>query len=167
MASAERGDGEGNKDRSTAVEMDDQEYIQKRLQNQIDWYGGKSTWNKRCFICCKICEFVMTASIPFMVGFLNGPFVLRFAIGAFGAAASVIGGIHGLMNYHENWIEYRATSETLKHELYLYQTKSGPYRDKDDPFLVLVERTEGIISHENINWQLLCSEKEKTISSKK
>lgn len=147
--------------------MEEQEYIQKRLQDQIDWYGNKSTWNKRWFIGCKICEFIMTASIPFMVGFLDGPLELRFAIGAFGAAASVIGGVHGLMNYHENWIEYRATSETLKHEFYLYQTKSGPYKNEDDPFIVLTERTEGIISHENINWQLLCSDKEKSTSSKK
>jgi hypothetical protein len=69
-----------------------------------------------------------------------------------GATIAIITGIHGLYNLQENWITYRTTCETLKHEKYMYLTRSGVYAETEDPFRLLVERVESIISHENINW---------------
>lgn len=142
--------------------MDESTYIKERLQEQIDWYSDKSTWNKRWYIGLKVCEFIASASIPLMVGFLDGPFWLRLLIGLCGVIVTVIGSVHGLMKFHENWLEYRSTSEILKHELNLYQTHTGPYKNEDDSFTVLVERCEEIISHENLNWKLTCSDEEET-----
>jgi hypothetical protein len=53
---------------------------------------------------------------------------------------------------NEKWIEYRTTTETLKHEKYLYFTNSLPYAN-DDTFVLLVERVERLISKENSRWE--------------
>jgi hypothetical protein len=56
-----------------------------------------------------------------------------------------------LFKYHENWIQYRATSEALKHEKFLFLGRSSPY-DGNDALPVLVQRVEQLISKENSNW---------------
>lgn len=141
--------------------MSEDEYIDERLKDQIDWYGSKSEWNKKWYVRLKRGELVMAAAIPVIVSFMDGPLCLKLVIAILGAWLVVIGGLHGLHNYHENWIEYRSTSEVLKHELYFYQTKTGPYKNEDDPFSLLINRTEEIISHENINWNNLCGQSQK------
>ncbi len=135
--------------------MDEREYIEKRLKDQISWYDGKSLWNKTWYTRLQKAEFCMAALVPFLVGFLEGSLCLRIVVGLLGVGMAFIGSLHGLMNYHENWLECKGTGETLKHELYFYETKTGPYKNENDPFPILVERVEGIISHENINWAVL------------
>ena len=142
-----------------------QEYIEKRLKDQIGWYGGKSSWNKKRYELFKKIELAMAAMIPFLVGFLEGPLFLKIVIGVLGASLAFFGGLHGLCNYHENWIEYRMTAEILKHELYLFETGTGPYKDTEATFKILVERTESIISHENVNWGQFCNRQKKEESS--
>ena len=72
---------------------------------------------------------------------------------------AVVISIHTFLKPQENWIEYRKTSEILKHEKYMYQSMSGVYNieDEESRFRELVERCETIISHENINWAQLNS----------
>ncbi|WP_286952843.1 MULTISPECIES: DUF4231 domain-containing protein [Aminobacterium] len=147
-----------------ATKITPEEYVKLRLENQIEWYSQKSSWNKKWYERLKRLELAMAAAIPVCVGFLDGPIWLRGIIALLGASLVVIGGLHGLHNFHENWIEYRATSETLKHEWHFYNTKTGPYKNEDDPFSLLVDRTEGIISHENLNWGMLCTGEKKTKS---
>ena len=60
-------------------------------------------------------------------------------------------GVSSIYKFHENWIEYRTTAETLKHELYLFETKSPPY-DKENAFQELVQRVESLISKEHTQW---------------
>ncbi|WP_236102878.1 DUF4231 domain-containing protein [Dethiosulfovibrio faecalis] len=147
--------------REEVPRLTQKEYIHERLKDQINWYGSKSEWNKKWYVRLKKCELAMAATIPVIVSFMDGPLCLKLIIAILGACLVGIGGLHGLQNYHENWIEYRSTSEVLKHELYFYQTKTGPYKDEDDPFPLLVHRTEEIISHENINWNNLCGQSKK------
>ncbi|MGQ7438348.1 DUF4231 domain-containing protein, partial [Streptococcus suis] len=57
-----------------------------------------------------------------------------------------------LSKHRDNWIDYRRTTELLKHEKYMSLTKTGVYKNENDSFALLVERCETIISSENINW---------------
>ena len=52
------------------------------------------------------------------------------------------------------WLQYRATSEQLKREKYLFLTKAGTYFDKTDDVRlnILVCNTEAIIASDNLNW---------------
>lgn len=80
--------------------------------------------------------------------------LIKYIIAASSAGIVILVALHGLHNFHENWIEYRKTSELLKNEKYTYLNKAGVYKElsDDERFILLVERCESIISHENINW---------------
>lgn len=131
--------------------MKEEEYIQNRLDDQIAWYSSKSQFNQKCFKRFRIVEIVSAAIIPFLAGIgPNFPFY-QVVIGSLGVIIAVSAGISAIYKFHENWIEYRTTAETLKHEKYLYLAKCAPY-EGDNPFHTLVQRVESIISKENRQW---------------
>ena len=72
---------------------------------------------------------------------------------------AAITAILGLYKFQENWLEFRTTCESLKHEKYLFLTKSEPY-DQEESFRLLVDRVESLISKENTAWNR-CMKKEK------
>ncbi len=126
--------------------------MSERLEGQIGWYSHKSTWNQRWYKLLRRIELVLSASIPVVVGLGVDSLWVRLIVAATGAALTLIAGVHGLYSFQERWIEYRATSEALKQEKYLYLTRSGAYAGAEEPFRLLVERAEGLISHENLSW---------------
>lgn len=119
-----------------------------RLKDQITWYDNKSGLNKKCFYSFKVVEVVLAALLPLLSG-LNVPSIY---FGIMGIAIVIIEGILNLFNFHQNWMTYRSTCEYLKHEKYLYEAKSGPYKDIVDPPSLLAERIEEIVSQEHAKW---------------
>lgn len=94
---------------------------------------------------------MLATIIPFIAGIGNVIPYHSIIIGALGVIIAISAGLSALYKYHENWLEYRTTAETLKHEKYLFQTKCSPYNN-DDAFCKLVQRTERLISKENSKW---------------
>lgn len=74
-----------------------------------------------------------------------------WVIGSLGVVIAVSVAAGSLYKFQENWIQYRTTAETLKHEKYLYLTKSAPYNE-ENAFIQLVQRIESLISKENTQW---------------
>lgn len=138
----------------------EEEYIKDRLNDQIVWYCKKSQTNKKLFNRLRLLEIVSAAIIPFLAGIGNSIPHYTIIIGTLGVIIAVSAGSSALYKFHENWIEYRTTAETLKHEKYLYKTHCQPY-DQDDAFCRLVQRVEGLISKENSQWSRYC---EKTLT---
>jgi Protein of unknown function (DUF4231) len=63
--------------------------------------------------------------------------------------------VEGLLQayqYHKNWITYRSTAESLKHEKYLYLARADAYAHSKNPLRLLAERIEGLISQEHARW---------------
>jgi hypothetical protein len=132
--------------------MTESEYLEKRLEDQIRWYSTKSQWNQKLYKRLRIVEITAACMIPFFVGYIDKPDDLfKVLTGLLGVTVAIVSGIVALFKFQENWIEYRTTSESLKHEKYLYLTNSEPY-DVDDKFPLLVERLESFISKENTRW---------------
>ncbi len=132
--------------------MDKDKYLQERLDDQIEWYDKKSQVNQKWFKLLKILEISSAALIPFIISFIaDSSIILKIIAGSLGILVVIISGIIGLYKFQENWIEYRTTCETLKHEKYLFLTKSNPY-NIDNPLPLLVQRIESIISKENTYW---------------
>lgn len=50
--------------------MNDSEFIEQRVDDQIEWYCAKSGWNQRCFKRLRILEMICAASIPFVVTYV-------------------------------------------------------------------------------------------------
>lgn len=122
--------------------MTENEYIAQRLDDQIEWYDRKSMWNQKWYKRLKTAEFVLAASVPVLVAFVASHPVIKVVIAAAGSAVAVISAVHGLYNFHENWIEYRSVCEALKREKHLYLTRSGIYAEAENPFSLLVDRAE-------------------------
>ena len=147
------------------------EYIEERLQDQIDWYSRRSSTSQTTFRTLRRMEIVAAALIPFLSGLAisDGPyrFALTVAIGVLGLVVTIIAGFLSLGRYQENWTEYRTTSESLRKEKFLFETRVEPYGG-EDAFNLLVQRVETLISKENTNWgqYIMRPDQEKTDSKK-
>ena len=132
--------------------ISEEDYIKERLDDQINWYDKKSMYAQKVYKRLKGLVMLLSASIPFFVGFIADFHKhWEYLVSGIGVIIVCIEGWLGLSKHHENWIEYRAICETLRHERYMYLTKTGVY-EGDNPFKLLVERVESIISKENLNW---------------
>jgi Protein of unknown function (DUF4231) len=140
--------------------MNAEEYIKERLEPEIDWYDSKSKGNKRGYYLLRIIEIFCAIAIPFLTGYLTDSSLnLRTVVGILGVVIALIAGLLGLFQLQENWISYRTTCETLRHEKYLFLTRSKPY-DANEADPLFVERCEMLISKENTDWsQMLKTQK--------
>lgn len=132
--------------------MNEEEYIKLRLDDQINWYSDKANINKTLNHWTKGLIIVFSATIPLIAGLEFCLTKKNIILGILGLLISILSGLSGLLKFHEKWTEYRMTSETLKHEKILFQTKTGPYSDDKEPFKLLVTRTENLVSKENSAW---------------
>lgn len=123
----------------------------ERLEEQIGWYDLKSRSNMRWFKRIKTTEIVSAAVIP-LLAVSHLPRV-AVATGILGVVITVLEGTLQLNQYHENWIRYRSTCESLKHEKYMFLASAGPYASVDRPRAVLAERVESLVSQEHAKWE--------------
>ena len=126
---------------------------QERLEDQIAWYDRKSSWNQRWFRGLKVVQIVAGALIAFFAPFREG--ALRYITGILGVVVVILEGVQGLYQFQHNWIQYRATSEELRREKYLWLAKAGPYAAAEHPETLLAERVEALLSREQTGWLAL------------
>ena len=128
-----------------------EDYIEQRLNDQINWYGQKSSTNQLWFKRLRFAEIVAAAVIPFLAGFAGESLSIKIAIGALGVVVAIIASLLALLRLQEHWINYRATAEALKTEKFLFLTQTLPY-DKENAFHLLVQRVEALLSKESTEW---------------
>ena len=132
--------------------MTEQEYIETRIDDQINWYSAKATKKKLLNHWTKGLIIVFSATIPLVAGLEFSSTIKNIVLGILGSLIAILSGLSGLLKFQEKWTEYRTTSETLKHEKILFQTKAGPYNEENDSFKLLVTRIENLISKEHSDW---------------
>lgn len=118
-----------------------------RLEDQLAWYDGKSGTAQQAYKRTKVAQLVLAAATT-VVAALSAP---GWISAAFAGLILVTEGVQQLYQWQTNWVLYRSTAESLKHEKYLYLAHAGPYAGSD-PLLVLAERVEGIVSQEHAKW---------------
>ena len=136
--------------------MTEQEYFEQRLEDQISWFGKKSSYNQKMYKRLVLVEILLSVSIPFITSFVTAEtLVLKLLLGTMGIIIALIAGILSVYKFQELWVNYRATSETLQQEKYMYLTKSGMYQENrtSRPYNDFVSRVENILSQENVNWK--------------
>lgn len=131
--------------------MNEEEYIEVRVDDQIGWYDKKSQKSQFWYKLLRGAEIVAAAAIPLIAGFSVDPFPMALVLGILGASIAVISAVISLNQLQENWTEYRTTCESLKHEKFLYLTKAEPYHEEES-FRLFVQRVECLISKENSAW---------------
>lgn len=128
-----------------------EEYITERVDDQISWYDRKSQGAQRWFKRLRGLEIISAGAIPLFAGFGDGSTWSIIVVGVLGAVVAILASLLSLNQFQENWIEYRTTCESLKHEKYLYLTNAEPYNE-EDTFGLFVQRIESLISKENSAW---------------
>jgi Protein of unknown function (DUF4231) len=149
--------------------MNEQQYIEQRLDEQIQWYNQKSTWNQRMYKYLRVAEISCAAFIPFLVGFISEDSAfslnLKILVGALGSLIAILTGIQSVFRLQENWVQYRVTSEALRREKIFFQAKVGIYTG-EDAFIRLVQQAENIMAAEQGGWiQYTTSKENKTPTS--
>ena len=144
-----------------------EEYIEKRVNDQIIWYDEKSKNAQKYYKAYQIVEIILATLIPLLAGYSQSYKQITFIVGLFGAVIAIIESITKLYKFHENWIQYRTTCEMLRYQKYLYLTGSAPYNSKDETVdNVFVRTIENIISAENNQWKLINTDTEEANNKK-
>ncbi len=131
--------------------MDQNEYIQERVDDQIGWYDKKSITNKRSFIFLSITQIIAGVLITFLAG-IESFASYKMTASTLGLIIAIIAGLLGILKFQENWVNYRTAAESLKHEKYRFLTKSSPY-DIENAFQIFVENIEKLISRTHSVWR--------------
>jgi len=143
--------------------MTQEEYIEQRLNDQINWYSKKSSTNQKKHKYWQVIKIISALLITTLslwatkaVPIENSdgmPFAFNmgYVIGILGAFIVFIESFVKIFSYEELWLQYRVTSERLKSEKLKFQTKSSPYNG-EAPFVLLVEQCEAIMNNEVKGW---------------
>ena len=124
-----------------------------RLEDQIKWYDRESARSKRMFKRLKTATLAISVSIPLSAAFATRyPLYTGVITGTMGASIALLEGLQQLNQYHQNWITYRSTAESLKHEKFLFLSTAGPYAAAENPRALLAERIESLVSQEHAKW---------------
>jgi len=134
--------------------MDQDQYLKNRVEDQITWYNDKSKTNQSWFKTLRVIEIMSAAIIPFIAGFSQSIPYGVVIIGVLGVVIAVCAGLSALNKYQENWLTYRTTCETLRHEKFLFVTGTKPYDGEEsfNQFVSRIARIESLISKENTQW---------------
>ena len=119
-----------------------------RLEDQLGWYDRQSGRCQRRFKWLKGWQLVAAAVIP-VAAALSAPGAVSAALAG---VVLLLEGFQQMNQYQQNWINYRATAEALKHEKFLFLARADVYSETEDPQRLLAERTEGLVSQEHARW---------------
>ena len=133
----------------------------KRLEDQIDWYDKKSSYNQRRFKILKISQIIAGALIPFASS-VGAPAAVA---GGLGVLIVIFEGLQSLSQHQQSWISYRSTWQKLTQEKYLWLAKAGPYESAPNPDAVMAERIEALMSSEITNWSTTTRQKEQAATT--
>lgn len=133
------------------------DYINSRLDPQIDYYDKTSVHCHREHDALSIFGIVLTASIPPLTLFTEVAPAIKFVVAIAGAAASILSSVLYLHKSKENWIEFRTICESLKSEREKYLHFVPPYghelsdEERDAHFIAVCE---SMMQQEHTNWRL-------------
>jgi hypothetical protein len=131
--------------------MSAEEYIEQRLDNQRKYYSEKSGVNQKWHRRLRFSTIILAAALPFVTAYIDIMPAFKMLAGAMGVAIAIIEGLQHLNKYHDNWVNYRRTSEALKREKIIFQTQTGVYANNPS-LATLVTRVETILADENQQW---------------
>ncbi len=134
-----------------------------RLEEEISWYDRRSGYNQKVYKILKFATVAFAAIVPVAAG-LGAP---AWVTGGLGVLVILVEAVQQMNQYHHNWISYRSTCESLKHEKYLFVATAGPYASAENPLRMLAERVESLVSQEHAKWVAVEEQASKTDSQQK
>jgi hypothetical protein len=125
------------------------------LDSQIKWYEDNAkrsmTWHFRL----RTLQILIAAVIPVTQVFLEGV-TARITAGALAAVVAVVQGFDSLHHFGEHYVNWRATTQQLWRERFLFAAAAGPYKKAPvhgaKALELLAERVDAVESQENHQW---------------
>jgi len=139
--------------------MNEEEYIEKRLNGQLKWYSDKSDKFQKKYKGWQMVKIIAALMIPLLIFWIEVFSEIKYVISILGAFIAFIESYLKIYNYRELWNTYRATLEKLKREKVFFLTKTGIYKTKKDSFELFVTNCEQIMKNENTIWDNITNQK--------
>ena len=125
-------------------------YMGKRLEPQLDWYNNKASQNKLVYHCLQWTAIAISPVVPAMIAW--APDNLKLLTISLSIALAIVTSSLKTFRFQEHWINYRTIAGLLEREKHLYTAKASEYELAESTNRLLVERTEEILSRENMTW---------------
>jgi hypothetical protein len=138
------------------VDEEFNKYVEGRYKEQVAWYDKNSILYKRLNYLFQIPTLFIASIIP-VFAVLEEKWITVIL----SAIMAVFVGITNFCKFEEKWHSYRTTCETLKKEIYFYNSKIGEYQDADNPETLFIQRVESTISREHTQWLTIEKSKKK------
>src|SRR3990172_9737994 len=106
---------------------DPNNYNEQRVVNRINWYDRTAVKNKTNYQRTQLGILVSGILIPIINIISFAPDEVRLISSILGGIIIGLTGFLQLRKYHENWLLYRSTAESLRREYYFYNNKVGTY----------------------------------------
>ena len=133
-------------------------YLEERYNDQVKWYGKKSSFYKRYYQSCQWVAIVTSTSIPVLVVSISGDY--KWFTAGLSVILAIVTNALKTFKIQENWLNYRTIAETLKKEKRYYDATADEYAGVENREQRFVERVEAIISMENTLWMALHQKRE-------
>lgn len=130
--------------------MNSQEYILERINQYRKWYDNKATSAKNTYLYMRSLTVLGGALVPVLINISNEIW-MKYFTSAVSLMVVILISLETVYHYREQWKNYRSTEQLIAKEYFNFSTAEGPYKrmQKDDAFLLLVERVENAIESEN------------------
>ncbi len=126
-----------------------EEYLEQRYMPQAEWYDKRSSLYKKLTFAFQVPIIAVSIVVPVLIA-------LDIRTLAMWSSASVSAaiGILGFGRFERLWHLFRSTHEALRSEKVHFDHQTDVYDGVDDPEKLFIERTESLISRENVRWVL-------------
>ena len=129
------------------------EYVENRYKDQMSYYSKAAGRNQKKYKQFQWVLIILSALTPVLAAFIGKWPELQIPVVIISAIVAIITAGLKTFQYQEMWINYRATDELLKPEIYYYNFGVGPYSEQGiDKETLFVSRVETILDKEHINW---------------
>jgi uncharacterized membrane protein len=141
------------------------EYVDNRYKKQMQYYSNTAAKNQKKYKLFQWILIILSAVTPVLAAmsgliikhddktYIIGSQVLQILLVVVSSVVAILTTGLKTFQYQDLWVNYRATYEQLKPEIYYYEFNVGPYSvagiDKESVF---VSRVEAILSAEHVQW---------------
>nr|DAZ22189.1 MAG TPA: Protein of unknown function (DUF4231) [Caudoviricetes sp.] len=149
-----------NKNKPIQEKISESDYLNSRLNEQIEYFDKKSISMKKKYFSFEIISIILSSAIP-IVTLINPspPSYYDIAIAILGTCTTIISSIVSLKSYNNEWLQCRSVCENLKHHKYLFINNCEPYNLDDNITnkTLLVNNCEKIILSDLSDWKTYSS----------
>ena len=139
------------------------EYVEGRYKGQMQYYDSAATKNQKKYKMYQWILIILSAVTPVLAAmsglahldktYTSASQFLQILLVVVSSVVAILTTGLKTFQYQDLWVNYRATYEQLKPEIYYYEFNIGPYGvegvDKDSVF---VARVEAILNAEHVQW---------------